>query len=505
MSVISQTQNTTVLIYNGGISLAPGDNIHTIVTITNHSIWSTDNSLYYQYAPIQYWDVEQGMVKCPSMNDSCQMNVFDGNGWYEIPLMLNGQELDADLTVFMNFDQGTVYNNDFGLMFDPNTFPCSSMETFVIVGPAYNMIFYYCCNSFKYVTVPDEDMMCTEFKGTSTLNDASGNALSSITANYRISPLGIRVNVTNAVLSTDGNYDLNPNDDTNGCNGNANSPNCNLFYEIEDPSLDYQVDMILYFGQGEETTIGTTIAGKITKRGQVILHDQNQPYTKANPCWNGTYLASQSKNTAVNSLCCTKFEKPPSGTTCAEYQSVTQVYQQQGRKEQQIDDANVEPYLQVKYQFNNSSFVVSILNFTNGVKSNVQFESYSTDTFSQICKATTDSPTNNCTFKLSNTNQYEFKFRTSDMADGFDIISVNEVQSQILDPFIIPANPCVTKYNYDASQSFVAVSQLCCIAEANGPWPGSMKAASVKSKEKTADRKLNKKKTSFKAIHKTFH
>uniref|UniRef100_A0A914R2T9 Uncharacterized protein n=1 Tax=Panagrolaimus davidi TaxID=227884 RepID=A0A914R2T9_9BILA len=228
--------------------------------------------------------------------------------------------------------------------------------------------------------------MCTEFKGTTTLNDASGNALSSITANYKISPLGIRVNVTNAVLSTDGNYELNSNDDTNGCNGNATSPNCNFFYEIKDPSLDYQVDMILYFGQGEETTIGTTIAGKFSKRGQVILHDQNQPYTKENPCWNGTYLASQNKNTAVNSLCCTKFEKPPSGTTCAEYQSVSLIYLQPGRQQQKYDEANAFLHLQMKYQFNNSSFVVSILNYTNGIKSNVQFESYSSDTFSQTCK-----------------------------------------------------------------------------------------------------------------------
>uniref|UniRef100_A0A914YWR9 Uncharacterized protein n=1 Tax=Panagrolaimus superbus TaxID=310955 RepID=A0A914YWR9_9BILA len=502
MSVISQTENTTVLIYSGGISLAPGDNIHTIVTITNHSIWSTDNTLYYQYAPIQYWDVEQGMVKCPTMNGTCNMNVFDGNGWYEIPLMLNGQELDADLTVFMNFDQGTVYNNDFGMMFDPNILPCSSMETFVIVGPAYNMIFYYCCNNFNYVTVPDEDMMCTEFQGNSTLTDVSGNVLSSITANYHITPLGVRMNVVNAVLPADGTYDLNPNDDTNGCNGNAASQNCAVFYPIEDPTLDYQVDMILYFGQGEDTTIGTTIAGKITKRGQVILHDQNQPYTKANPCWHGNYLASQNKNQALNTLCCTKFEKPPSGTTCAEYQSITQVYQQ-GRnyQQQQHDDSSAKPYLQMKYQFNNTAFFVSILNFTNGISSNVQFESYSTDTFSQICKATTNSPTNSCTFKLSKTNQYDFKFRTSDMRDGFDIISVNEAQSQILNPSLIPANPCITKYNYDASQSFVATSQLCCIAEAGGPWPGSMKAG--KTRQKSHNEKLTNKKTQ--TINKTFH
>uniref|UniRef100_A0AC34G5F8 Uncharacterized protein n=1 Tax=Panagrolaimus sp. ES5 TaxID=591445 RepID=A0AC34G5F8_9BILA len=310
------------------------------------------------------------------------------------------------------------------------------------------------------------------------------------------------MNVVNAQLPADGNYDLNPNDDTNGCNGNAAAPNCELFYPIEDPTLDYQVDMILYFGQGQDTTIGTTIAGKITKRGNVILHDQNQPFTKANPCWHGIFLASQNKNQAVNTLCCTKFEKPPSGNTCAEYQSITQVYQQ-GGKQQIQQDSSVKPYLQMKYQFNNTAFFVSILNFTNGVSSNVQFESYSTDTFSQICKATIDSPTNSCTFKLSNTNQYDFKFRTSDMRDGFDIISVNEAQSQILNPTLIPANPCVSKYNYDASQSFVAVSQLCCIAEAGGSWPGSMKAD--KPRQKAHDSKLINKKATLKRKNKTFH
>ena len=127
MNVSRQSDNVAVFVYSGDISLAIVDNIHTRVTLENHTSWSLDPSQYYQFEPAQYYDIEQGMVQCPTMNGTCTLTAFDSAGWYEIPVSLLNQTLFPAFTDFLVFDQGSVFFRD-GTLFDPNGYNCGSSE-----------------------------------------------------------------------------------------------------------------------------------------------------------------------------------------------------------------------------------------------------------------------------------------------------------------------------------------------------------------------------------------
>uniref|UniRef100_A0A914PMC7 Uncharacterized protein n=1 Tax=Panagrolaimus davidi TaxID=227884 RepID=A0A914PMC7_9BILA len=138
MNVSRQSDSQVVFIYSADISLSIADSIHTIVTLDNHTYWSLNSSEYFQFEPAQYWDIEQGMIKCPTMNSTCNLTAFDSAGWYEIPLSLNGQKLFPSFTDFLVFDQGSVFFSE-GYLFDPNTLQCSGSEE---IGKCYKYTVY---------------------------------------------------------------------------------------------------------------------------------------------------------------------------------------------------------------------------------------------------------------------------------------------------------------------------------------------------------------------------
>uniref|UniRef100_A0A914YRB4 Uncharacterized protein n=1 Tax=Panagrolaimus superbus TaxID=310955 RepID=A0A914YRB4_9BILA len=91
-----------------------------------------------------------------------------------------------------------------------------------------------------------------------------------------------------------------------------------------------------------------------------------------------------------------------------------------------------------------------------------------------ITLVTTASPQNMCTFKISSTNQYSLKFRTSYIRDGMNMADITLSSNQITNPSLNPTKPCKPSYDFTSSQTYDALTELCCITKSNGPWPGAL-------------------------------
>jgi hypothetical protein len=304
MNVSRQSDSKVVFIYSADISLLIADSIHTIVTLDNHTYWSLNSSEYFQFEPAQYWDIEQGMIKCPTLNSTCNLTAFDSAGWYEIPLSLNGQKLFPSFTDFLVFDQGSVFFKE-GYLFDPNTLQCSGSEEIVLVGPAYNTNFNYCCNAYTYVDIPDSNPNpCIEFDGNTTLYNSNGRIISSFSAHYLIDSSSLNVSVSDFSSIPNSYYDFIPNYGVYGCPGQA-VKNCTFSLPLN-PNFDYQFDMMLSVYDSTKT-YGTTVGGKILRRNGIFVRHRNEVYSPSDPCWIRTF-PSNAGSKAVNSFCCTKFK-----------------------------------------------------------------------------------------------------------------------------------------------------------------------------------------------------
>uniref|UniRef100_A0AC34FLG6 Uncharacterized protein n=1 Tax=Panagrolaimus sp. ES5 TaxID=591445 RepID=A0AC34FLG6_9BILA len=286
MNVSRQSDKQVVFIYSADISLAIGDNIHTIVTLDNHTFWSSNSSLYYQFEPVQYYDGWHNIFsKCPTMNSTCNLTIYDGVGYYEIPLSLEGRDLYPSFTDFLIFDQGSVFF-EVGPLFDPVSLACYGSQEIVLQGPPFNTNFNYCCNAFDYVDIPDNNTnSCIEFNGNSTLFTSDGKITSSFSADYIVGNAGINISVTNFTSSISSIvYDFIPNDAIgSGCAGKSNA-NCTFYLPINQNYKDYQFDMMLsIFDQTQ--TYGITIAGKVMRRNGILVRHRNEVYTPSDPCW----------------------------------------------------------------------------------------------------------------------------------------------------------------------------------------------------------------------------
>uniref|UniRef100_A0A914PPZ9 Uncharacterized protein n=1 Tax=Panagrolaimus davidi TaxID=227884 RepID=A0A914PPZ9_9BILA len=198
----------------------------------------------------------------------------------------------------------------------------------------------------------------------------------------------------------------------------------------------------------------------------MLLKDLNTPYTPEAPCKqvNPPFYGS---GLSKSNFCCKKFRAFDNAQSCAEYRSFTKVYYA----------AYKGIYFDVRYKFNGTAMIVSILSYGNPVVSTMQIESYSTDTFSQTCQVSTTSPQNTCIFKLSATNQYQLLFRTSENRDGINMTSLYASGTQIFDPYLSPSKPCKAWYQFSNSNSNYgdrAVTEFCCISQPGGEWPGAL-------------------------------
>jgi hypothetical protein len=272
---------------------------------------------------------------------------------YEIPLSLIRQQLFSLFTDFLVFDQGSVFFSE-GYLFDPNTLQCSGSEEIVLVGPAYNTNFNYCCNTYTYVDIPDSNPSkfivkisffkkskkiceinefcfhfkisifgkakifvflsfenfagildpCIEFDGNTTLYNSNGKIISSFSAHYLIDSSSLNVSVSDFSSIPNSYYDFIPNYGDYGCPAQA-ATNCTFSLPLN-PNFDYQFDMMLSVYDSTKT-YGTTIGGKILRRNGILVRHRNEVYSPSDPCWIRTF-PSNAGSKAINSFCCTKFK-----------------------------------------------------------------------------------------------------------------------------------------------------------------------------------------------------
>uniref|UniRef100_A0AC34GDJ0 Uncharacterized protein n=1 Tax=Panagrolaimus sp. ES5 TaxID=591445 RepID=A0AC34GDJ0_9BILA len=279
------------------------------------------------------------------------------------------------------------------------------MKCYEFLFPAKNKV---CCTHFKSVDIP---------------NDVpDGKLLSSLSTHYALTSIGIEYSLIPNILPNGSHFSLYPNQYQNAF-FLINTPITYFDYDSEIP-INLYLTMGVDFTNSSLAYFGETIAGRLIQRNEILLKDQKTPYTPDDPCWESTapiFSGSQ----AQNKFCCTKFQIPDSSQTCTEYQSLTKVINSGFYK---------GTYFNVKYQFKNTALTVTISNYYSPINSTLQVEAYSTDLFSQTCQVTTASPQNTCTFKISATNQYSLKFRTSYIRDGMEMVDISLLNNQITNP-----------------------------------------------------------------------
>jgi hypothetical protein len=440
------------------ISLTAVDEFNTLFTITNFSSWSLNPDIYFQNGPIQYeTDFTTLNLSCPSITGDCNITIFNAlNGKFFIPL--NNDSLYSESATFLtefNFDNGVIFDDTYGSYFNTESMKCYSF-----LFPAKNKV---CCTHFKEVNIPDEvPGTCVQLSGNTTFSSPDGTILSTLSTHYALTSIGIEYSITPKIYPNGSHFSLYPNQFQNAL-FLINSPITYYDYDSQIP-IDLYLTMGIDFTNSSLAYLGETIAGRIIQRNEKLLKDQKTPYTPEDPCWESTapvFSGSQAKN----KFCCSKFHLPDSSQTCSEYQSLTKIITSGFYK---------GTYFNVKYQFNDTVLIVTILNYFSPVNSTLQVEAYSTDVFSQTCKVTTDLPQNTCTFIISKTNQYSLKFRTSYIRDGMDMTDITLLNNQITNPSLTPSKPCKPSYDFTSSQTYNALTEFCCISQPNGPWPGAL-------------------------------
>uniref|UniRef100_A0AC34F691 Uncharacterized protein n=1 Tax=Panagrolaimus sp. ES5 TaxID=591445 RepID=A0AC34F691_9BILA len=279
-----------------------------------------------------------------------------------------------------------------------------------------------------------------------------GSNVTTLTVDYLVLKNGLNISVTN-YSGLDYYFVVN-----GTCRGNKWSWNSSCFFYF--PTGDFQFNN--YVSWGTSTTVA-----KLIRRNGIFLKDNNLPFTSADPCWTKTYQTPYGgtyPTITQTKLCCNRFKSFPATTTvpqtttsiplnkCLKYLSRTTV-------------SDNTTYLEVDYIFNATGLIVTIVNYFANIDSSVQLEAYSTDLFSQTCRATTDNPTKQCIFQLSDTHKYELQIRTSFFPDGFNMLQVVENKGQFITPSLNNSSPCVTEsnpYNYGTSQLYSS-TKFCCI------------------------------------------
>uniref|UniRef100_A0A914QDF2 Uncharacterized protein n=1 Tax=Panagrolaimus davidi TaxID=227884 RepID=A0A914QDF2_9BILA len=485
--MINPNNYNPVFNYSLDLSITAFDDFFTVLTFENVVTYSINNTLYYQDKPIRYYTFNDiGLEKknytyCPSITGPCNITQFNADsGSFQIPVYLDGynnlyNDYSSDTYIFNQFifDGATLYNfNSFDeYFFDPLRMPCFT-ET--VKDPFDNEIIFqqYCCTNYNYITAPEiPPSQCVQFQSNTTFTSSNGTLLSLISAQYALTSIGIEYSVNPNILPSLYTYNFYSN--RRGRERWGYMSSWTMFDRQYDSNSNFEFNMVSYIGNDytyDDTLIyyGITISGRIVRRNGIFYKDEMNPYTPENPCWN-SIAPIYSGSKATNNFCCTKFQPFDSGTSCEEYQSITKVYTKDYNYYKGI-------YFNVKYQFNETSLILSILSFGNLKNSTLQIESYSTDTFSQTCQASTTSPQNTCVFRLSTTNQYELQYRTSLNTNPISMTTIFVSGNQISDPNLSPSKPCQASFS-DAIhyyQKDTATTELCCISQTNGPWPGAL-------------------------------
>ena len=101
---------------------------YNLITFFNFVNQSVNESIYYQSAPLQLWDGNEGiMLKC-NYSDSCTFEIPDGVVMLEVPVSLNGYNDFISLLDDLYFDSGILFVSDYGFFFTPSIENCTSYE-----------------------------------------------------------------------------------------------------------------------------------------------------------------------------------------------------------------------------------------------------------------------------------------------------------------------------------------------------------------------------------------
>lgn len=125
----NQETNKVVYSFDVDVNIAKSSKkYYNVIKFFNFANQSADESLYKQDSPLQYWDGNEGvMIKC-NFTISCTIEIPDGVGLLELPLLLNGHKDFPELLDGIFFDSGILFLSYSGQFFNPSIVNCSAFE-----------------------------------------------------------------------------------------------------------------------------------------------------------------------------------------------------------------------------------------------------------------------------------------------------------------------------------------------------------------------------------------
>ena len=97
--------------YHGNIALAPVDPWHSSFSLTNTTFWSSNYSRFYQNLPLFFDDIESSWLGCPTINGTCNLTIHDGPAFFDLRVLMDGEEVIYGLTSYFHIDQGTIFSD----------------------------------------------------------------------------------------------------------------------------------------------------------------------------------------------------------------------------------------------------------------------------------------------------------------------------------------------------------------------------------------------------------
>uniref|UniRef100_A0AC34FT64 Uncharacterized protein n=1 Tax=Panagrolaimus sp. ES5 TaxID=591445 RepID=A0AC34FT64_9BILA len=436
------------------------------IVFSNHSMQNFDNSLNltdshlllsygFSSIPNYYWNFKKSAkINFPNSAPFFTWGFYSTSDDYQQfinVLFNNGKIFKLDGEVLQQndcFNAGGVFYQEH------HTFDCENIA---------------CCTKVVENDIPDTvQNKCERFESKGQVILMPKTRLLDFVAIINIIPEGLLINITEFASKFYTAYELSPfwvnwQNHIENCTGYSNF----LVDEciITTYSEEYLKFIDLSFSNPPNTA-DVVIAAKIMYRNGIFLKDDYTPFTIENPCWTKSApMPYFTETRTVNvSLCCVEFGETSETITTLHPTSSTTKFCQKYHSETQLSDNSI--FLEVEYILNTTKMAVSIVNYFSDNNVITQLESYSFDTFSQVCRVTSSAPTNLCFFDISNNHSYELQLRASIFPDGFNMTTLIENNGQIITPFLTSTSPCHTEkhtYNGYGTSQTSASTTFCCV------------------------------------------